>query len=178
MSGFRIPVAFGFAVLAAVATVSVAQQTPAAGQAERLVEEVAGLNRNLDRLVLLMEQAMDYQRVDLLIKRIELGERRMLPVAEDLRSARREVEDVETDIKRYDEMLEHHEATLRDEIRRGVDAPDSPTRQMLDELRRVAEVEGARLDHVRDRVHRLEDELAEGRKELIILDEQLRALLQ
>ena len=60
---------------------------------------------------------MNYQRVDLLVKRIDLGERRLLPLAAELRSAQRQVEDQESEIKRMREMLEHQEGILADEVR-------------------------------------------------------------
>jgi len=147
------------------------------GESAGLVGEVAGLRESLDRLVLLLERVAEQQKIDLLLKRIELGERRLIPVASDLRSLEGDYEDQKTKVKRYQEMLVQMEDALSEEIRRGVDRPDSEPRQMIPELERELQIEVGRIEDLERRIRRLEDELADGRREISVLDEQLRELL-
>ena len=162
----------------AVALPAAAQQASAPEPAAAgLVEEVAGLRSSLDRLVVLLERVAEQQRVDLLLKRVELKERRLIPVASDLRSLEGDYEDQKAIVTRYGEMLEQMEDALSDEIRRGVDRPDSEPRQMIPQLERELQIEIERIEELERRMRRLDDELADGRREIAILDEQLRELL-
>ena len=115
--------------------------------------------------------------VDLLLKRVELKERRLIPVASDLRSLEGDYEDQKVVVTRYREMLRQMEDALSEEIRRGVDSPDSEPRQMIPEFERELQIEIARIEDLERRMRRLEDELTDGRREIAILDEQLRELL-
>jgi predicted nucleic acid-binding Zn-ribbon protein len=142
-----------------------------------LVREVAGLGDSLDRLVVLLERVTEQQRIDLLLRRIELEERRLIPVSSDLRSLEGDYENQKTLVKRYQEMLAQMEDELSEEIRRGVDRPDSEPRQMIPGIERELQIEIGRIEDLERRIRRLEDELAEGRREIAILDEQLRELL-
>ena len=81
-----------------------------------LVEEVAGLRSSLDRLVVLMERVAEQQRIDLLLRRVELKERRLIPVASDLRSLEGDYEDQKAQVKRYQEML----AQMEDRVIRNI----------------------------------------------------------
>jgi methyl-accepting chemotaxis protein len=74
-------------------------------------------------------------------------------------------------------MLEHQEDMLLDETRQGTDTPDSDTRRVIDELRRVLAAGNERVEQVQTRMRRLEDELAEGREKVAILEEQLQEML-
>ena len=164
--------------LLTVALPAAAQQgRPSGEESAGLVEEVAGLRNSLDRLVVLLERMAEQQKIDLLLKRVELKERRLIPVASDLRSLEGEQEDQKVTLARYREMLEQMEDALSEEIRRGVDRPDSESRQMIPQLERELQIEEARAEELERRMRRLEDELADGRREIAILDEQLRELL-
>jgi hypothetical protein len=76
------------------------------------------------------------------------------------------------------DMLRDEEDRLRNEIRDGVDQPDSETRLMIEQYERAIQADTARLDGLDRRLRRLEDELAEGREEIAILDEMLQELLE
>jgi chromosome segregation ATPase len=153
-------------------------QPPAGDETARLVDEVAGLNRSLEKLVVMLEQVMFQQQVDLMLKRIELKERRLEPMASHLRSLQREYDDRKSELKHLQETLELEEDRISDEIREGTDRPDSASRTMVKELERVLAVETARIEDLERRMRRLEDDLAEGREEVLVLDEQLQEMLQ
>jgi len=162
----------------AAAPLAAQQGGPSGGEAAGLVEEVAGLRSSLDRLVLLLERVAEQQKVDLLLKRVELKERRLIPVASDLRSLEGDYENQKVVVTRYREMLTQMEDALAEEIRRGVDRPDSEPRQMIPEFERELQIEIERIEDLERRMRRLEDELEDGRREIAILDEQLRELLE
>jgi hypothetical protein len=143
-----------------------------------LVDEMAGIKHSLDRMALLMETLIGNQQIEILLKRIELMERRLAPLESELRRAERAVIDVEARVKRMQEEREEMEDAIADEIRSGIDQEDSEARRMKEQLDRVIEVEGARVEEMRSRARKLEDELADGRDEILILDEQLKELLQ
>jgi len=148
------------------------------GDMSRLVDEVAGLNRSLDKLAVMLEQMMFQQEVDLVLKRIELKERRLEPMAGHLRSLQREYDDRKTEIKHYQEMLEQARNQVSEEIRQGRDlVADSEASQIAAEMERALLVETGRIEGLERRMRELEDALAEGREEVLILDEQLREMM-
>jgi chromosome segregation ATPase len=166
-------------LLLACAAPAVAQQGAASeGGTARLVEEVAGLRRSLDRLVVLAEGLTANQKIDQLLRRIELKERRLTPLALDHRAAEKDVRDQEVRVKRLEEMLKKRQETLSDQIRQGTDRPDAPTRRRIADLEVALELETNRLDELRRAALRLGDELAEGQEEIAILEEQLQELLE
>jgi chromosome segregation ATPase len=164
--------------LAASAAPVAAQQQAAAGDpTARLVQEVAGLNRSLDHMVAMLEQVIRNQSVDLLLKRIEIKERRLAPMSSDLRSMEAEYGNRKTEIKRLREFIKQQEEVLDDELRQGIDPDDSEARLYLDDLNREIKVEGTRLEELSMRIRRLQDDIAEEREEIEILDEQLSELI-
>jgi len=178
MSKPRIAGALLAAAFLAWAGTAAAQQGGTAGpDSARLVEEVAGLRDSLERLAALLERATDQQKIDLLLKRIELKERRMIPVATDLRTLEGQYEDQKAVVKRYQEMLDQMEDVVSNEVRRGVDQPDSEARRSVTEIERELQIEVTRIEDLERRMRRLEDELDQGRREVAILDERLQDLL-
>jgi chromosome segregation ATPase len=173
MNRKSIPAVICLSILA-IASMPVAAQTDQAA----LAEEMAGINRSLERMVLLLETLIGNQEQDILLKRIELMERRLAPLESELRRAERAMIDVEARVKRMQEEREEMEDVIADEVRSGTDQEFSEARRMKDQLDRVIEAEGARVEEMRRRVRKLEDELADGREEILILDEELRELLQ
>jgi len=178
MIGMRVRI-----VLAAVLTVATlapasAQQQVAAADDGRPSSEMAGIQRSLDRLVQLLEEHIEHQRADLLLKRIQLKERRIAPAERRLRDAETSLLGREAEIKRMQAMLEEQRRVLDDENRDGTDPSVSGTRNMIAELERVIRTEDAQLDDARMRVRRLEDELADQREEIEILDDLLLEMLE
>jgi chromosome segregation ATPase len=174
-----IPAGIFVVLLAAWLFPTLAQPpAPAGDETARLVDEVAGLNRSLERLVVMLEQVMYQQQVDLVLKRIAMKERRLDPMASHLRSLQREYDDRKSDFKQFQEMIELEKDMISDEIREGTDRPGSGSRNQVKELERVLTVEAARLEELERRMRALEDDLAEGREEIEVLDEQLQEMLQ
>jgi hypothetical protein len=151
---------------------------PAGSQQERPVDDLAGINRSLERMVVLLETALEHQEVDILLKRIELKERRLIPLESELRRAERSLLDMQSRLKMIQEELEQTEDQLSEEMRQGVDPKDSDARRAREQMERILATENVRAEEFQRRVRMLEDELAEGREDIAILDEQLQELLQ
>ena len=178
MKGVHVRIVLALVLIAAALTPALAQAQDPAARGPGSPPELAAIQRSLDRLVELFESHLDYQRVDLLLKRIQLKERRLEPSERRLRDAEANLEGREEEIKRLKALLEEQRLMLDQEIREGVDRPDSGTRNMISEIERVIRTEEAQLDDVRMRVRRLEGELAEQREEIEILDDLLLELIE
>jgi hypothetical protein len=159
-----------------LASLQPARAQPAPG--ETLVEQVAGLNRSMQRLVTLLERSLDQQEADLLLKRIDLRERRLAPLERELRSTKSGLLNDEAEMARVREMLEQQQDTLQREIREGTDRPNSDTRRLIADLELAVKTESDRHEALRRRVRELEDELAEGRERIEILEEFLQQLIE
>lgn len=177
MSGMRVRIVLAALAMVMVWTVASAQPQEGATTGEAAAPGLAGIQQSLDRLVELFEAQLAYQRVDLLLKRIQLKERRLEPAERRLRDAQANLEGREAEVKRMKAMLAEQQIVLDDEIRDGIDQPGSDTRQMITALERAIRTEEAQLDDDRMRVRRIEDELAEQREEIEILDDLLLELL-
>lgn len=143
-----------------------------------LATEMSQLNRTLDELVQLVGAILDNDRVELLIRRIELQERRLAPKEAQLRRVENNLFDVKSDVTRIQEMLDDHERALTEEIRDGKDQPDSETRQVMAQLRLALKDVTARYEETQLRQRRLEDDLAEDRERIDDLDDLLREMLE
>ena len=141
-----------------------------------LGEDVAGIRQALDRLVVLLETVQDHQRVDLLLKRIELRERRLAQLERRLRSAQSDVEGLEDELVQMRAMKDQEKAEL-DELSRTREIDDGDRLRLKGIERAEVGVE-ARLVEARIRVRKSEDELADGREEIENLDEMLLELLE
>lgn len=145
---------------------------------EQLARELARLNRSLDRIVGLMEDSASYDRVELVLRRIDLKERRLAPLEAQMRRVDTQIFDHKSEIKRMEQMVEEHEDLLDDEIRDGTDRPGSDTRQYMHQLPQAVASITARYEELQLRQRRLEDELGDGRDEIALLDEALREMLE
>jgi len=168
--------------VAVVALLFVGMSGPAPAQPEavtpQLLEDVAGIHRALDRLVGLLETMQANQRIDIVLKRIALRERRLEPLEDRLKTAESTALSLGGEISRLETMVEQQEEVLGDEIRRGLDQPSSGTRRGLDELRMILRIQSDELDEAESRVRGLEDAMARGRDEIAILDEMLLEMLE
>jgi chromosome segregation ATPase len=151
---------------------------PAGSQQENQVNDLAGINRSLERMVVLLETMIDNQDTDILLRRIELKERRLIPLESELRRAERSLLDMQSRLKMIQEELEQQEEQLSEEMRQGIDPQDSDARRAREQMERILETENSRAEEFERRVRMLQDELAEGQDEIAILDEQLQELLQ
>ena len=166
-------------VLAAGGGAPTAAQEPLSpGDIARLSEELAAVNRSLGEIARTLEALLRNQKVDLLIKRIELEERRLSPLGQELRGTRSRVRSSTEEIARLENLLEQEENAIDQMVREGRDAPDSPERQMLPRIEAELKLQREQLEATEHRVIDLENDVARGRDQIAILDEQLQELLE
>ena len=145
---------------------------------DALLVEIAGLNRSLDQLVVLLRAGLAHQKIDVLLKRIELKERRMAPLERRLGNVQDEILAIHSDLARFETMKERAEEELLDREREGNEGAMNESRYMIHELEQAIVSERAKLEELERRVPLLENELADGRDEIAILDEMLAELLE
>ena len=151
-----------------------AQETPPADdQTTFLLEEVAGLNRSLEEIATLLSLLLKQQHVDILIKRIELKERRLSPLQSELRGTQDERTSVQEEIKGLEAFRKETERQLDEQAQTGLDTLDSDERRMLREMELRSERLTERLERLDQRAIELENDFAASREEITILDEML-----
>ena len=155
-----------------------AEPSPADEGSAGLIAEVAGLNRSLDQLVKLLRSGVAHQKIDVMLRRIELKERRMAPLEGRLRGTQDSILNLRSEVARFEQMKEHAEEELIDQEREGNEGAVNQSRYMIHELEQALVSEGAKLEDLQLRVVQLENELADGRNEIAILDEMLDELLE
>ena len=84
-----------------------AGQAPTEYESARVAKDVQGIHQALDRLVGLLESVQRQQSLELLLKRIEMHERRQAPLERRLRSAENDVDNLQDETKQLDLMWAH-----------------------------------------------------------------------
>ncbi len=150
-----------------------AGQAPTEYESARVAKDVQGIHQALDRLVGLLESVQRQQSLELLLKRIEMHERRQAPLERRLRSAENDVENLQDEIIQLDVMWAQQEEQYEEELQEGGEVSASARRRMRNEFERMKIALESRADEARLRVQRAEDDLIDGREEIEILDEKL-----
>lgn len=152
------------------------QQVP--DEPEKAVRELAGIQRSLDDLVGLLATMRKNQDANLVLRRIELHERRLAPLARRLESNKQEQVNTKTNISEARDWVIRVEDEIDAVEREGLEEVPADIRQQI--VIGEAEIERLtrRLDALQERQIELEDRLADGRDEVEILDELLQELLQ
>ncbi len=164
--------------LALLAALNAGPPALAQSDPDRVADELAGLNRSVDRLVEMLERSIARQEIDLLLKRIELRERRLAPLERDLRGAEGELFDAKSEVSQMLEMQRAQEDEMRELERDGDATEAAAARKMLEDFERIILMQTTRMEDLQRRAMTLEDELADGRDEIAILDEMLLELLE
>ena len=155
-----------------------AEAAPGPDEISRLVvQQMVELNRSLDHIAHALQTVLGNQKVDLLIKRIELDERRLSPLGEELRRARDSVRAEQEEIAQMEGIQEQLQRQIDEAVRVGADPRSVEERQQQNHLETMIEVGRERLEAAERRVIDLENDVARGRDRIAILDEQLQELL-
>ncbi len=156
---------------------AVAQQTGVESEIATLTTEIGKLNRSLSDVARSLRELLHDQKIQVVIRRIELEERRQAPLGSELRSARSDVRSQQDELVRMEGILENIRQEIDDAVRDGADPQTAPQRIEIREFERMIEVERDRLPAAEARVIDLENDAARGRDRITILDEQLQELL-
>jgi chromosome segregation ATPase len=161
------------AALVAGGALQGARAEPSSRDLDGLVGELAGVHQSLDQLVGLVGQLIRNQKVDVLLKRIEMRERRMAPLEAELLRAERQRSDLNVEVERMQEMVDDWEIQLRDAERDNDKETEGELSMMLSQVRHSLTIESGRRDELDRRMNELEGDLIAGRKALAILDDVL-----
>lgn len=166
--------AVGGLLIMAMAGTAMAQESPGSGT--DLVREVAALRKSVEELVSLLDGAVHHQRVELLLKRLELKQRRVSPLEGELRGARQQLNDLENERRHMEGMLEESQAAVTEDIRSGTDRPDSENRAMVEQGETALKFIDGEIESEERRIRDLEDEIVDGREAIETLENTIEEL--
>ena len=168
-----------FALIAAIwVSPATGQDAPPGDTPERVVRELAGIQKSLDDLVALLSTMHRNQDAVLILRRIEMHERRLAPLEGRLERNGREQLEVKTSIDNIKEWKSQMEEQIRETEREG---REEVPLQMHQELRMAEQQtiqQQARYDRLQQQQIELENTLADRRDEVEILEDLLRELLE
>jgi DNA repair exonuclease SbcCD ATPase subunit len=141
-------------------------------------EDLGGIHAALVRIADALERQEVHQKVELLIKRIEVHEKRLEPVQRRLAESEKVTRQAETDYKRVERMQSDMERTLRAQADLEQDVgPGSGMQPMLQELAKQVDAAREQFEVEQERLRELERQLNEGRQAISVLDKELDELL-
>ena len=155
---------------------------PAVGQDNRavapesIVSELAHIQQSLEDLVDLMSASRRYEDADLILRRIEMHERRMAPVERQIERNQREHVDAQTNLGWMEKRVSQTEKRVRKIEREGIQVSDELFGQVTGAIQAV-EREKARIEALKLQRIELENGIAGKRDEVKVLEDSLRELL-
>ncbi len=167
-----------------VALIAAIWFSPATGQGvpgdtpEQVVRELAGIQQSLDDLVVLLSTMRRNQDADLILRRIEMHERRLAPLEGRLERNGREQLDARASMSNSEEWKSQTEERIHEIKREGREEVPLQIHQELRmaEQRMIQEQE--RFDRLQQQQIELEDALADRRDEVEILEDLLHELVE
>ncbi len=168
-----IPVALIAAIWVSPAT---GQDAPA-GTPEQVVRELAGIQKSLGDLVALLSTMRRNQDADLILRRIEMHERRLAPLEGRLDRNRRERQEAKTTMSNIEEWKSQTEEQIHEIKRVGRDEVPLPMRQEVHMAEQQLDREQERLETLQQQQIELENALADWRDDVEILEDILRDLV-
>lgn len=159
---------------ASLVTSDLIAQEPAPAETT-LLEEATQLNRTLAQIASLLQKHVESQDSELLIKRIELSGRRLIPMKERLRKANTELADLESQEADIVGMLE---AQKEEMARDGGAAEADPYQVMsMEQMERRVEAIPGKTQELAREIMELENDVAVHEEDLKILEEVIDARL-
>ena len=158
--------------------------SPATGQdapgntPERVVRELAGIQESLDDLVALLATMRRNQDADLILRRIEMHERRLAPLEGRLERNGREQLDAKTSMGNIKEWKIQTEERIREIEREGREEVPLQMHQEVRMAEQQMTQEQERFDRLQQKQIELEDALADRRDEVEILEDLLLELVE
>jgi chromosome segregation ATPase len=164
-------------VLVGPVTTIAAEPAVAASQEEagKLLEHLAGIDRSLQEISVLLTSILDHQQLDVLLSRMQLKERSQVPLQDELNRARADRDGLSAEINRLQAIRQEWERA-RNAATPGDPVNESEAREMrrlFSELERLEEREAVLIQ----RVIELEDDLARRRDDIRTLEEMVDARL-
>jgi len=163
----------GFLTICFLAAAPVVGNDPAVGP--EIAKDIRGIRTTLDSIAATQQKQF---RTDLILKRLELQERRLDPLAQRLAGAEIEYQNIVDTLDSLQRMKDQIEARLQEEIQQGADTTRSETRLRLDEVGRSIEVNTEREREALLRVREAEDRMTGLLEKIEILDDMFEQLLE
>ena len=143
-----------------------------------LRDSIERANTSLEAIAHSLSALHIEQQAMLMIRRVELEERRMSPLNSAVRSAHQDVEQLEREIRQMERMREDFQQQVDEAVRKGADPLDLPERREVEQIENVIELDREQLVIAQARAIEAEDDLARRKKRMEILDEKLEELLE
>lgn len=166
------------ALIAAIWFSPVTGQEASLDTSEQVVRELAGIQKSLDDLVVLLSTMHRNQDADLILRRIEMHERRLAPLEARLERNSREQQDVKTSISNIEQWKSQTEELIEEVERKGRE--EVPI-DILQEVRMAEQQmiqEQGRYDRLLQQQIDLENTLADRRDDVEILEDLLSELVE
>ena len=167
-----------------VALIAAIWVSPAPGQdatgdiPERAVRELAAIQDSLDELVVLLSTMRRNQEADLILRRIEMHERRLAPLDGRLDRNGREQQDAKTSMGNIKEWMSQTEERIREIEREGREEVPLELYQELRMAEQQLTQEQERLEMLQQKQIELENTLADRRDDVEILEDLLSELVE
>jgi len=167
-----------------VALIAAIWFSPATGQGvpgdtpEQVVRELAGIQQSLDDLVVLLSTMRRNQDADLILRRIEMHERRLAPLEGRLERNGREQLDAQASMGNSEEWKSQTEERIHEIEREGREEVPLQIHQELRMAEQQMILEQERFDRLQQQQIELEDALADRRDEVEILEDLLHELVE
>ena len=167
-----------------VALIAAIWVSPATGQdapgdtPEQVVRELAGIQESLDDLVALLSTMRRNQDADLILRRIEMHERRLAPLEGRLERNGREQLDAKKSLGNIEEWKSQTEEQIYEIERVGREEVPLQMRQEVRMAEQQMKQEQERLERLQQTQIDLENALADRRDDVEILEDTLRELVE
>jgi chromosome segregation ATPase len=153
------------------------EEMPPSLDATSVARQLAGINRSLETISAALASLLEQHETIVLLRRIDIEERRLSPLGEQLRRVRDEAESRKEEISRLEAMIEEAEERLSEAIRSGSEADREALQQEKKQIESILQLQEEQLAGLDLRIREAEDDLARGRRAIRILDEQLQERL-
>ncbi len=141
-----------------------------------VVSELARVRASLDRLVQLLEDAQAAQQAELLLRRIERRERRLLPLESRLRTAREDLVQLDEELVKFAAYREQLDEEIRAATGRG-ESSEPEAGLILDRLDAEKTGMERRKEQLELRIRQLEDQVAEQLEEIEFMEGSLEEMV-
>jgi len=154
--------------LAAWLSVPLSAQAP---EPEALQQD-AGIQQSLERVAAALEALLAYQETDLLLKRIEMRERRIAPLEDELRRHKGDLVTHKAELDRLETLQREWGDRIREAGKTDENAAEE-WKRMEQEFELAYRDQSVRYEALQERVRLLEDDLIDRRKQIQDLEARL-----
>jgi chromosome segregation ATPase len=166
------------ALIAAVWVSPVTGQDAPGDTPEPVVRQLAGIQESLGDLVAVLSTMRRNQDAELILRRIEMHERRLAPLEGRLERNRREQLDAKTSIGNIEEWKSQTEERIHEIEREGREEVPLQLHQEVRMAEQQMSQEQERFERLQQQQIELENTLADRRDEVEILEDLLRELIE